>query len=94
MVNCNDAIQIPGIRVNDRAVMNGAQGKKPVTWRAAIAGVVISAVEHLALLQARARDRSALKILDDRALRDIGVTRADIDQELAKPFLSDFPRRC
>lgn len=93
MVNCNDTIQIPGIRVNDRAVMNGKQVDSPVTWRAAITAMVISAVEYLALLQARARDRSALKMLDDRMLKDIGVTRADINQELARPFLSDFPRR-
>ncbi|HAI31261.1 MAG TPA: hypothetical protein DCM48_17305, partial [Thalassospira sp.] len=37
--------------------------------------------------------RHALQHLDDRMLKDIGVTRADIERELAKPFLSDFPRR-
>lgn len=93
MVNCNDTIQIPGIHVNDRANTNGKQGVKPAIWRAAITGMMISAVEYLALVQARARDRHALQYLDDHMLKDIGVTRADIEQELEKPFLSDFPRR-
>ncbi|MBC06916.1 DUF1127 domain-containing protein [Thalassospira sp.] len=93
MVNCNDTIQIPGIHVNDRANADGKPGVKPATWRAAITGMVISMVEYLALLQARARDRHALQNLDDQMLKDIGVTRADIEQELAKPFLSDFPWR-
>ncbi|NIY74568.1 DUF1127 domain-containing protein [Thalassospira sp. HF15] len=93
MVNCNDAIQIPNIHGDDRATTNGKQGVKLASWRAAITGVVISAVEYLALRQARARDLYALQNLDDQMLKDIGVTRADIDQELAKPFLLDFPRR-
>jgi uncharacterized protein YjiS (DUF1127 family) len=93
VVNCNDTIQIPGINVTDRAVSNVKQDKQPVGWRAAISGVMISAVEYLAHLQARSRDRNALQKLDDHMLKDIGVTRADIEQELAKPFLSDFPRR-
>ena len=32
------------------------------------------------------RERRALQSFDDRALKDIGLTRADIEQELAKPF--------
>ncbi len=34
----------------------------------------------------RARDRRVLTQLDDRMLHDIGLTRADIDCEIAKPF--------
>jgi uncharacterized protein YjiS (DUF1127 family) len=33
-----------------------------------------------------ARQRRALARLDDRALRDIGLTRADVEAETAKPF--------
>ena len=93
MVNCNDTIQIPSIHGNDGATTNGKQVVKLAAWRAAITGMVVSAVEYLALCQARARDRHALQYLDDHMLKDIGVTRADIEQELAKPVLLDFPRR-
>lgn len=33
-----------------------------------------------------ARQRRALARLDDRLLKDIGVSRADVEQEVAKPF--------
>ena len=32
------------------------------------------------------RERRALQRLDDRGLKDIGLTRADIEGELAKPI--------
>jgi uncharacterized protein YjiS (DUF1127 family) len=34
----------------------------------------------------RARQRQALAGLDDRSLRDIGITRADAARECEKPF--------
>ena len=36
--------------------------------------------------QERARQRHTLAGLDDRLLRDMGLSRADIAQESAKPF--------
>ena len=93
MVNCNDTIQLPDIRVNDRAVMNGKQGTKVVTWRSAMVGVAISVVEYLAQVQAHARNRHAIQHLDDNALKDIGLTRADIDSELSKPFWTEVTPR-
>lgn len=36
--------------------------------------------------QERARQRRQLSELDERMLQDIGVTRADVDREIAKPF--------
>jgi uncharacterized protein YjiS (DUF1127 family) len=93
MVNCNDTIQLPDIRVNDRSVMTGNQVSKPATWRAVVLGLVISAIEYLAHLQSRARERHDLQMLDDRALKDIGITRADVDHELSKPIWTGFPPR-
>lgn len=87
MVNCNDTIQLPGINVTERIASTSKQATQPVIWRAAIIGVVISLVEYLARLQARSRDRHALKNLDDHMLKDVGLTRSDIEQELSKPFL-------
>lgn len=34
----------------------------------------------------RFRQRRALSQLDDRMLRDIGLTRLDVEQEITKPF--------
>ena len=34
----------------------------------------------------RARMRSQLEGLSDHSLRDIGITRADVSREIAKPF--------
>ncbi len=34
----------------------------------------------------RARERAQLARLDDRALKDIGLNRADVAQEYGKPF--------
>lgn len=36
--------------------------------------------------QERARQRYALRSMDDRMLRDIGLSRADIEGESSKPF--------
>lgn len=33
-----------------------------------------------------ARERRSLRELDDRALRDLGLTRADIEREASRPF--------
>ena len=36
--------------------------------------------------QQRASERVALRSMDDRALKDIGITRADVWRECRKPF--------
>jgi uncharacterized protein YjiS (DUF1127 family) len=36
--------------------------------------------------QERAQERHALKRMDDRMLKDMGLTRADVFRETAKPF--------
>ena len=41
------------------------------------------------LWRRRARDRYALRRMCDRDLRDLGITRADADRELARPFWRD-----
>lgn len=93
MVNCNDTIQLPGIRINDQVVMTGEQGVKPATWRAAVVGAVISFLDYLAWVQSRARNRHAIELLDDHMLKDVGLTRADIDHELSKPIWTGIPPR-
>lgn len=47
---------------------------------------VLRFVDMLLQFHERARQRQALMALDDRLLRDIGVSRADAEREASKPF--------
>lgn len=40
-----------------------------------------------------ARERRSLRALDDRALRDLGLTRADVEREALRPFWDIPPDR-
>ena len=42
--------------------------------------------EFLAEMWSLDRERRALQRLDDRGLKDIGLTRADVEGELSKPI--------
>jgi len=46
----------------------------------------LSLLELLQSWRARARERRMLLQLDERMLKDIGVTRVDVAQEASKPF--------
>jgi len=49
-------------------------------------GLVAGVVDRLVEWQERARSRVLLGRLDDRMLRDVGLTRSDVEVETAKPF--------
>jgi uncharacterized protein YjiS (DUF1127 family) len=49
-------------------------------------GLVSSLADRLLEWQERARSRVLLGRLDDRMLRDMGLTRSDVDVESSKPF--------
>lgn len=49
-------------------------------------GFFAALVNALLDWQERNRSRILLGRLDDRALRDMGISRADVDYETAKPF--------
>jgi uncharacterized protein YjiS (DUF1127 family) len=61
-----------------------------VPWPQPVHGVppIAAALDTLALWRRRYRDRCRMLALDDRLLRDIGVTRADALREGTKPFLA------
>jgi len=48
--------------------------------------IVSRVVETVLSWRTRAHTRTELAALDDRMLRDIGLTRADIYREYCKPF--------
>jgi uncharacterized protein YjiS (DUF1127 family) len=50
------------------------------------AGLVARAVDLLLIWSDRMRQRRHLAELDDRLLRDIGVSRADVEGEISRPF--------
>jgi uncharacterized protein YjiS (DUF1127 family) len=52
----------------------------------AFARRMLFAVQRLQLWRDRARQRRQLACLNDRLLRDIGLTRADVFAESSKPF--------
>jgi uncharacterized protein YjiS (DUF1127 family) len=56
------------------------------TLLGALLVVPLFALQLIAFWLDLARQRRALGRLDDRLLKDIGVSRADVEQEVAKPF--------
>jgi len=50
------------------------------------ASVLAYCFEALLVWQDRARSRHHLQGLDDYRLKDLGLTRADVQQESSKPF--------
>jgi uncharacterized protein YjiS (DUF1127 family) len=63
-----------------------ATGKGGWTPNPALAGLPWRLVATLLGWQARADQRAALAALDDRMLEDVGLSRAEVTMELAKPF--------
>jgi uncharacterized protein YjiS (DUF1127 family) len=51
-----------------------------------VAAAVAGLVDRLFTWHQRSRDRLALGQLDEHMLHDIGLSRADVDHEVSKPF--------
>ncbi|WP_417813609.1 DUF1127 domain-containing protein [Thalassospira alkalitolerans] len=93
MVNCNDTIRVSDLNIKGNAQVNTEGAIKAMTWRSAVAGIAIFLVEALCVWQEKARNRRMLEKLDDNLLKDVGMTRSDLDRELSKPFWTGFPPR-
>lgn len=50
-----------------------------------VTGLITSAINGLLAWQERAAERRHLQSLDDNALRDIGLSRADVANAFSKP---------
>lgn len=62
-------------------------GFRPTTGeRLSYFGMLVRLAETVAVGIERRRQRLALARLDDRMLRDIGLTSADVEGEITKPF--------
>lgn len=80
-----------------RGPAGGAISSRPVsTHEGALPGLAgairraaIGAVDFLLTWNRRARERHLLAALDEARLKDIGISRADVEREAAKPFWRD-----
>lgn len=59
---------------------------EPTAFAHWVIGKAVDGVLGLLAWQDRIRDRARLASLDERLLQDIGLSRADIDREISKPF--------
>jgi uncharacterized protein YjiS (DUF1127 family) len=57
--------------------------------KAPLAGTFTALNQIFATWRRRARDRRELAALDERSLRDLGLTTSSIEFELNKPFWRD-----
>jgi uncharacterized protein YjiS (DUF1127 family) len=57
-------------------------GRAPVRWHS----VVMQAVDLVLAWHERARQRRQLQSLNDYMLKDLGLSRADVEGEAQKPF--------
>ena len=71
------------LRTTDRGAVGRSVAESLAT---AFAAASIRVFDGLFAWQRRAADRRALLVMDDHLLRDIGLSRADIEAEASKPF--------
>ncbi len=69
-----------------RGAVGASVADRPATGFAA---GLVRIFDTLIAWQQRAADRRALQAMDTHLLRDIGLSRADIDAEASKPFWRD-----
>jgi uncharacterized protein YjiS (DUF1127 family) len=62
---------------------------KAATFTSALAAIALRAVSQTFIALKNRRQIASLADLDDRALKDIGLIRSDIDAALAMPLHSD-----
>ncbi len=55
-------------------------------FRGRVVAPVVRGIDILLLWQRRANERHALAQLDDKILRDLGLSRSEVARELRKPF--------
>ncbi|MFH1804551.1 MAG: DUF1127 domain-containing protein [Pseudomonadota bacterium] len=91
MANCNDTIAAPEIMIRGASQTATTDAQMRKSGRIVIASIVTFLVAALYHWQKKSRDLSMMSRLDDRMLKDIGMTRADLDGELSRSLWSDFP---
>ena len=67
---------------NGAAARTGFGGR----WRSELQAWTVGLFDRLIAWQGRAAERAQLAAMDDRLLRDVGLSRSDIEREYVKPF--------
>lgn len=67
--------------------------EKTSVRKTAVAPLWKRAVQRVLHWHELARQRRELATMSDEALKDIGLSRADIQQEVERPFWMDYVRR-
>ena len=75
--------------LTSKCSLAGAAGTAAPRRAGSAAPIAQLLLGRLSMWLQRARERRALYGLDDDMLKDIGLTRADIDLEAHKPFWRD-----
>ena len=63
-----------------------SQKSRGTDWSRLLKAVFARAVAVLREWRQRSRERAQLAMLDERMLRDIGISRGDVLREINKPF--------
>jgi uncharacterized protein YjiS (DUF1127 family) len=66
-----------------------APANRGSTFMMALAGILLSAVKRMFVAIRNRRQVARLTDLDERTLKDIGLTRSDVSAALARPLLQD-----
>jgi uncharacterized protein YjiS (DUF1127 family) len=67
-------------------MVDPASASTALLLRRVARSVLVAGIERLLLWHELARQRHQLHMMDDRMLKDIGLTRADVESETQKPF--------
>ena len=72
--------------INTKLVTVGSAAAKPVRALAKVRRFTVKCLKIIVVWQDRAEQRHALTELNERMLKDIGVSNADAYKEARKPF--------
>jgi uncharacterized protein YjiS (DUF1127 family) len=82
MIECIDTIRAPGPLETLAARLSAGM----LRGARALDRAAVRSLDLVFEWRSRASERHVLRSLDDRMLRDVGLSRADIERELRKPF--------
>lgn len=72
--------------INTKLITAGSAAVKPVRALAKVRRVMVKCLNLIVVWQDRAEQRHALSELNERMLKDIGVSNVDAYKEARKPF--------
>ncbi|MGD0433403.1 MAG: DUF1127 domain-containing protein [Acetobacteraceae bacterium] len=76
------AVHYPLINCQPQLLARVTRARPTESWTALLKSVA----RTLGVWRSRYRERHAFPVLDHRELRDLGLSRWDVERELAKPF--------